>query len=306
MVPNPALVSIIVGLSVLCLVIAWQLRREPGVVEERIQQYVEQAVPLEQIELERAFSERLLKPLAQSLVRVFGRLAPVGNAQRLRRDLMLAGNPGGLAMIDFLGIKILTAGATGAVVTIILAFRMPPGNALLFGIAGALLGLYMPNFWLKRRIRARQKEIARALPDALDMITIAVDAGLGFDAALLKVGEKWNNALSLEFERVVGEMRMGISRHDALRRLVERTEVPEVASFIAVLIQADRLGVGINNALHAQSDQMRIRRRQWAEEQARKAPIKMLIPMVLFIFPAIFAVILGPAVPRFVAAFAGG
>jgi len=275
-------------------------------VEERIQQYVEQAVPLEQIELERAFSERLLKPLAQSLVRVFGRLAPVGNAQRLRRDLMLAGNPGGLAMIDFLGIKILTAGATGAVVTIILAFRMPPGNALLFGIAGALLGLYMPNFWLKRRIRARQKEIARALPDALDMITIAVDAGLGFDAALLKVGEKWNNALSLEFERVVAEMRMGISRHDALRRLVERTEVPEVASFIAVLIQADRLGVGINNALHAQSDQMRIRRRQWAEEQARKAPIKMLIPMVLFIFPAIFAVILGPAVPRFVAAFAGG
>lgn len=306
MVPNPALVSVIVSLSVLCLVIAWQLRREPGVVEERIQQYVEQAVPLEQIELERAFSDRLLKPLAQSLVRVFGRLAPVGNAQRLRRDLMLAGNPGGLAMIDFLGIKILTAGATGAVVTIILAFRMPPGNALLFGIAGALLGLYMPNFWLKRRIRARQKEIARALPDALDMITIAVDAGLGFDAALLKVGEKWNNALSLEFERVVGEMRMGISRHDALRRLVERTEVPEVASFIAVLIQADRLGVGINNALHAQSDQMRIRRRQWAEEQARKAPIKMLIPMVLFIFPAIFAVILGPAVPRFVAAFAGG
>ena len=306
MVPNPALVSVIVSLSVLCLVIAWQLRREPGVVEERIQQYVEQAVPLEQIELERAFSDRLLKPLAQSLVRVFGRLAPVGNAQRLRRDLMLAGNPGGLAMIDFLGIKILTAGATGAVVTIILAFRMPPGNALLFGIAGALLGLYMPNFWLKRRIRARQKEIARALPDALDMITIAVDAGLGFDAALLKVGEKWNNALSLEFERVVGEMRMGISRHDALRRLVERTEVPEVASFIAVLIQADRLGVGINNALHAQSDQMRIRRRQWAEEQARKAPIKMLIPMALFIFPAIFAVILGPAVPRFVAAFAGG
>ncbi len=306
MVPNPALVSIIVSLSVLCLFIAWQLRREPGVVEERIQQYVEQAVPLEQIELERAFSDRLLKPLAQSLVRVFGRLAPVGNAQRLRHDLMLAGNPGGLAMIDFLGIKILTAGATGAVVTIVLAFRMPAGNALLFGIAGALLGLYMPNFWLKRRIRARQKEIARALPDALDMITIAVDAGLGFDAALLKVGEKWNNALSLEFERVVGEMRMGISRHDALRRLVERTEVPEVASFIAVLIQADRLGVGINNALHAQSDQMRIRRRQWAEEQARKAPIKMLIPMVLFIFPAIFAVILGPAVPRFVAAFAGG
>ncbi|MCC7354469.1 MAG: type II secretion system F family protein [Anaerolineae bacterium] len=306
MVSNPAWISIIVSLCVICLFIAWQLRREPGAVEERIQQYVEQAVPLEQIELERTFADRLLKPLAQSLVRVFGRLAPVGNAQRLRRDLMLAGNPGGLAMIDFLGIKILTAGATGAVATVILAFRMPAGNALLFGMAGALLGLYMPNFWLKRRIRARQKEISRALPDALDMMTIAVDAGLGFDAALLKVGEKWNNALSLEFERVVGEMRMGISRHDALRRLVERTDVPEVASFIAVLVQADRLGVGINNALHAQSDQMRIRRRQWAEEQARKAPIKMLIPMVIFIFPSIFAVILGPAVPRFVAAFAGG
>ena len=305
MVPNPMVISIIVSLSIACLLVAWQLRREPGAVEERIHQYVEQAVPLEQIELERTFAERLLKPIAQSLVRVFGRLAPVGNAQRLRRDLMLAGNPGNLAMIDFLGIKILTAGATGAITSIVLTFRMPAGNAILFGVAGALLGFYIPNYWLKRRIRARQKEISRALPDALDMMTIAVDAGLGFDAALLKVGEKWNNALSLEFERVVGEMRMGIGRADALRRLVERTDVPEVASFIAVLVQADRLGVGINKALHAQSDQMRIRRRQWAEEQARKAPIKMLIPMVVFIFPAIFAVILGPAVPRFVAAFSG-
>ena len=302
---DPAVVSVIVSLSLACFMIAWYLHREPSAVEERIQQYVEQAVPLEQIELERTFAERLLKPIAQSLVRVFGRLAPVGNAQRLRRELMLAGNPGNLAMIDFLGIKILSAGVMGGLLTFVMALRRPAGSALLFGIAGAILGLYLPNYWLKRRIRARQKEIARALPDALDMITIAVDAGLGFDAALLKVGEKWNNALSLEFERVVGEMRMGISRHDALRRLVERTEVPEVASFVAVLIQSDRLGVGINAALHAQSEQMRLRRRQWAEEQARKAPIKMLFPMVLFIFPAIFAVILGPAVPRFVAAFAG-
>jgi tight adherence protein C len=303
--PTPAVISIFISIALFCFYIAWQMRREPGAVEERIQQYVEQAIPLEQIELERTFGDRLLKPLVQSLVRIVGRLAPVGNAQRLRRDLMLAGNPGNIAMIDFLGIKILSAGAVGAAFASLLALRLPPGPAVLFGIAGALLGLYLPNFWLKRRIRARQKEIARALPDALDMMTIAVDAGLGFDAALLKVGEKWSNALSLEFERVVGEMRMGISRHDALRRLVERTDVPEVASFIAVLIQADRLGVGITNVLHAQSAQMRMRRRQWAEEQARKAPIKMLIPMVLFIFPAMFAVILGPAVPRFVAAFSG-
>ncbi len=142
-----------------------------------------------------------------------------------------------------------------------------------------------------------------ALPDALDRMMICVDAGLGFEAALQKVSAHWNNELGLEFRRVIGEMRLGISRVDALHHLVERTGVPEMTSFVAVLVQADRLGIAISNVLHTQSAEMRIRRRQRANEAASKAPIKMLIPLVLFIFPAVFAVILGPAIPQIMAAF---
>ena len=303
---NPVVISLLVATSIASLAFAWYQRRDPSVVEGRIQQYIQQAVPLEQIELEQALSDRMLKPLLGALLKLLGRLTPMGNSQRLRRDLLLAGNPGNMALIDFLGLKVLSAAITGAAVTTLLALRMPTASALLFGVAGALLGLYLPNFWLRRRIKARQHELRRALPDALDMLTICVDAGLGFDAALLKVADKWNNALSEEFERVLGEVRMGVRRLDALRHLVDRTDVSEIASFVAVLVQADRLGVAITDVLHAHSEQMRVRRRQWAEEQAKKAPIKMLIPIGLFIFPAMFAVILGPAVPRMIAAFGGG
>jgi tight adherence protein C len=306
MVLNPLSISLLVTASVACLFFAWYRRRDPSVIEGRIQQYIQQAVPLEQIELEQAFTDRMLRPLLSALLRLLGRVTPVGNSLRLKRDLVLAGNPGNLALIDFLGLKVLCAVITGAAVTTFLALRIPIASALLFGVAGALLGLYLPNFWLRRRIKTRQHELRKALPDALDMLTICVDAGLGFDAALLKVAGKWNNALGREFERVIGEIHMGVRRLDALRHLVERTDVPEIASFVAVLVQADRLGVPIADVLHAQSEQMRMRRRQWAEEQAKKAPIKMLIPIGVFIFPAMFAVILGPAVPRLLSAFGGG
>ena len=305
MLSNPLLVSILVAASVMSFVITWFRTREPAAVEERIEQYLDQSIPLHQIELEESFVDRLLKPIAQSVLRIFGRLTPVGNGDRLRHDMVLAGNPGNLAMIDFLGLKLLSALVTGATVTAMLSIRVQTGAAILFGITGALVGLYLPNFWLKRRIKSRKTELMRALPDALDMLTISVNAGLGFDAALVKVAEKWDDALATEFERVIGEIRMGVRRLEALRHLSDRTDVPEISSFVAVLVQADRLGIGINDVLNAQSDQMRIRRRQWAEEQARKAPIKMLIPLVIFIFPALFVVILGPAMLRILAAFGG-
>jgi tight adherence protein C len=135
------------------------------------------------------------------------------------------------------------------------------------------------------------------------MLTICVDAGLGFDAALQKVSDKWENPLAQEFRMATLEMNMGLSREEALRHIIERTDVPEVSSFIAVLIQAYKLGVSIGHVLHQQSRQLRLRRRQWAEEEAHKAPIKMLIPLALFIFPAIFVVIIGPAIPKFITQF---
>jgi len=261
---------------------------------------------VEDLELRQRFGARVFKPLLRRLLTAAGRLTPTGNIERLQHDLLIAGYPAGLTLLDFLGLKLLCAilMGTGAFV-VLLARQMPGLPAFLFAAVAGIIGLYLPNFWLRGRKRARQKAIARALPDALDMLSICVDAGLGFEAALAKVAERWDNELTKEFRRVVNETHMGVRRVDALRHMVERTEVPEVASFVAVLIQADRLGVGITNVLHTQSEQARLRRRQRAEEEAHKAPIKMLIPMVLFIFPAVFAVILGPAIPRFMQFFGG-
>ncbi len=174
---------------------------------------------------------------------------------------------------------------------------------VVYSAVAFLIGLYAPNYWLQSKAGARRKAIGQSLPDALDMMSICVDAGLGFEAAIQKVAHQSNNALALEMRRVISEIRVGVPRSDALRHLADRTDVPDVASFVGVLVQADRLGIAIRNVLTTQSVQMRIRRRQRAQESAAKAPVKMMIPMVLFIFPALFAVILGPAVPRLMGMF---
>jgi tight adherence protein C len=163
-------------------------------------------------------------------------------------------------------------------------------------VAGGLGFYLLPTLWLSSQIRRRQTEIVKALPDALDLLTISVEAGLGFDAALSKVAEKWDNELSLAFNRVIQEIRVGKLRREALRDMAENMDVPDVTSFVAAIIQADQLGVSISKVLRIQSEQMRIRRRQRAEEKAHQAPVKMLFPMVFLIFPALFIILLGPAV----------
>jgi tight adherence protein C len=257
-------------------------------------------------EMVERFVDRVLKPSLRRWLGVLGRFTPGGNMQRVQRDLMLAGHPANLGLLDFLGIKMLSALMVGlGAFALLMARRMAGLPALLFSLVGALVGLYVPNFWLRGRKKSRAKEIRRALPDALDMLSICVDAGLGFESALMKVAQRWENQLTEQFRRVVSEIRMGVRRSEALSHMVERTEVPEVSSFVAVLVQADRLGVGITNVLHTQSQAARVKRRQRAEEEARKAPIKMLVPLVTCIFPAMFVVILGPAVPRFMEFFGG-
>lgn len=297
------LISVLVASSVIVLCYGLYRRRQQKKVSlvERLGSNRPVLQRAEEMELNERFGMRVLQPFFRRLLARAGRLTPAGNIERLQHDLLLAGHPANLTLLDFLGVKLLSAAllGAGAFALLVVVRKMPGLPALLFAATGGIVGLYLPNFWLRRRKRARQKAIARALPDALDMLSICVDAGLGFEAALVKVGERWDNELTQQFRRVVSEIRMGVRRSDALRHMVERTEVPEVASFVAVLVQADRLGVGITNILHTQSEQARIRRRQRAEEEAHKAPIKMLIPMVMFIFPATFAVILGPAVPRF-------
>ncbi len=256
----------------------------------------------EQVPEERSFRERILSPMVQDLIMILSRLAPYQNTERLNKLILLAGRPYRLTVAKLIGLKVLAA-ISVAVISVIYTDGRPFVVRFLIVVFGAMLGFYLPEYWLVGEKKKRQKEITKALPDTLDLLTTCIDAGLGFDAAIQKVSEKWNNPLAQEFRMASIEMNMGFSREEALRHIIERTEVPEVTSFIAVLIQAHRLGVSISNVLHQQSRQLRLRRRQWAEEEAHKAPVKMLIPLALFIFPAIFIVILGPAIPRFLTEF---
>jgi tight adherence protein C len=209
----------------------------------------------------------------------------------------MAGNPGDLRLSDWIGVKILVGIATGGIIFII--FGLLAGGllaGLFLGLVGVGIGYLLPEFWLGGRIKARQKLILKMIPDTLDLLTISVRAGLGFDAALAKVVEKLPGPLSDEFRRALAEVRVGKTRRDALRDMVPRTNVQPLSNFIGAIIQAEQLGVSISKVLQVQSEQLRIERRQRAEEQAARAPIKMLFPLVGCIFPSLFIVILGPAI----------
>jgi tight adherence protein C len=166
---------------------------------------------------------------------------------------------------------------------------------------GAVITLYVgvmgPSVWLSRKVRKRQDVIRKGLPDALDMLSVTAQAGLGFDQSLQRVNEYWKTPVGEEFGRVVSEMEMGVSRRVALRNMADRLDVAELSSFVAVIIQSDQLGMSIADALHSQAEQMRIERRFRAQEAARKVPLKMLFPMLLLIFPAMLAVVCGPSIP---------
>jgi tight adherence protein C len=159
----------------------------------------------------------------------------------------------------------------------------------------ALLGTYLPYVWLRRRVEWRKRMLLRALPDALDLMSISVSAGLSLDTAMAEVAQKWQGELSRELNQVLNEIRMGASRREALRSLADRARLPDLQLLVAGLLQADELGGNVSDVLSVQAEQLRIRRRQIAEEKARKAPVKMLIPLVFFIFPAMFVVVLAPA-----------
>jgi tight adherence protein C len=225
------------------------------------------------------------------------RITSASFSQQTEKRLAMAGNPGDMKVSDWLGMKALASGA--AFVILFLLFGLLGGNlavGLGLGVAGLVGGYIVPEFWLGGRVRARQKAILLGLPDALDLLTISVRAGLAFDAALGKVVEKMKGPLVDEFRRALAEVRVGKARREALRDIVPRTEVQPLTNFIGAIIQAEQLGVSISKVLQVQSEQLRIERRQRAEEQAAKAPIKMLFPLVGCIFPSLFVVILGPAI----------
>jgi tight adherence protein C len=255
-----------------------------------------QARNLEELELQQPLIERTLRPLIARLSGTVSRMTSTSFTDRTAKRLALAGNPGNLRTADWLGIKAI--GAVVGAVILFLIFGLAGGNFLLgvaLAVAGLAIGYIGPEFWLGSRIRKRQHAILLSIPDALDLLTISVRAGLGFDAALGKVVEKLGGPLTDEFQRALAEVRVGKARREALRDIIPRTEVPPLTNFIGAIIQAEQLGVSISKVLQVQSEQLRIERRQRAEEMAAKAPIKMLFPLVGCIFPSLFIVILGPA-----------
>jgi tight adherence protein C len=266
-----------------------------------------QARNLEELELQLPFAERTLRPLVGRLSRTGRRLSSASSAETAEKRLALAGNPGDLRLSDWMGVKMLVG--IGTAVVLFLLFGVLSGGLVegaFVGLIGFFIGYLLPEFWLGRRIKSRQKAILKMIPDTLDLLTISVRAGLGFDAALAKVVEKIPGPLSEEFRRALAEVRVGKARRDALRDMIPRTNVQPLSTFIGAIIQAEQLGVSISKVLQVQSEQLRIERRQRAEEMAAKAPIKMLFPLVGCIFPSLFVVILGPAIISIVKTFAFG
>lgn len=281
-------------------------------LEDRLAEFgtLDRPVSLEEIELSLPFTERVLRPMITSLAEFAMRFSPARSRETLQHRLDLAGNP--YTLTRFMGTQILMAilfAGLGVALFLLLGRATSPLLKLLRFLAPFLMpvfGFILPSFSLGSKIRKRQRNIIRALPDALDLLTICVEAGLGFDAAMAKVAEKWNNELSQAFARVISEIQLGKLRREALRDMADRMEVQDVSTFVAAIIQADQLGVSIAKVLRIQSDQMRLRRRQRAEEQANQAGIKMLPAIAFLIFPAIFIILLGPAVIQIIVMFTSG
>jgi tight adherence protein C len=298
----------VVAVVIFAVFIKMSLPRADTVsIEERLQTFAERPRSLEELELEQPFNERVIKPMVAGIMRFATKLTPSQAAEKVRTQLVLAGNPYNMQATEFTAVRIV-AGVILLVIAGGIGFllQLQATQLLLAPMVGGAIGYLAPSFWLGKKIKARQKIILKTLPDAIDLMTISVEAGLAFDGAMQRVADKWSNALSMEFQRAISEMRVGKTKRDALREIVARTGVPDLSTFVASIIQADQLGVSISKVLRVQSEQMRIRRRQRAEEQAHKAPILMMIPMVFLIFPATYIVILGPSVPKIMQAFGGG
>jgi tight adherence protein C len=254
-------------------------------------------------ELEKPFNERVTGPFFGRLTDLGRRFTPADQSARLRRKLDLAGNPTGWdtdRVLAFKMLGLLVGGVTGFVVPLLF------GNvlwALVFGVGLAVLGLFAPNIVLYQKAYDRSARITRELPDALDLLVISVESGLGFDAALSQVARNTDGPLADEFFRVLQEMQLGTGRADAMRALADRTDVTDLRGFITSMVQADSFGIPIANVLRIQAREMRIRRSQRAEEAAQKVPVKILFPLIFCIMPTLFIVIMGPAAIQMIQSF---
>jgi tight adherence protein C len=296
------LIAIVLVIVIAVVAVSWR-RNAPGEEDDPLQARLAEFIQrgdvssLEEIELSQPFSERVIIPVVRRIGEFSARFTPQKAIQDTARRLELAGNPWPIDAATFLAIRfILAVVLAGFLIAVVII--SPPSSAsdnFMYIGGAAFAGFFLPHLMLTSKITRRQKEIRKAMPDALDLLTICVEAGLGFDAALSKVSEKWENELSLAFARVIREVQLGKVRREALKDMSDRLGIAEMTSFVAAIIQSEQLGVSMAKVLRIQSDQMRMKRRQRAEEEAHKAPVKMIIPMALLIFPSIMIIILTPA-----------
>ena len=270
------------------------------ILQDRLEEFNQKGedVSLEKIEMSQPFTQRVIYPLARSFGELAVKFTPQNALQNISKMLELAGSPASMDPQIFLAMQIILAVFLSGLMVLVFTVgetKIEPVWVLVIAIVAAVLGYTVPLLLLQSRIGRRQKDVRRSMPDALDLLTICVEAGLGFDAAMQKVSEKWETELSIAFSRVLREIQLGKLRREALRDMADRIGLNELTSFVAAVIQSESLGVSLAKVLRIQSDQMRIKRRQFAEEEAHKAPIKMLIPMGLMIFPSLMIVLLTPA-----------
>ncbi len=304
------IVVVVVLILAIALVVAGIKAPQAGdPISDRLAEYSASDMPLslEDLELSQGFFERIILPMFNKVGELASRFTPQATLENARNRIEMAGNPMQLDPAFFLVMRVIVGVLFGGAIFLVFSTT---GDSLLKGLGLSVLftvlGFYFPDLWLTSKIKARQKAVFRALPDALDLLNVCVEAGLGFDAAMGKVHEKWEDDLSMEFGRVLQEIRLGKLRREALRDLADRVDVPELTSFIAAVIQSEQLGVSMAKVLRIQSDQMRVRRRQLAEEEAGRAPIKMVFPIGCLIFPSILILLLGPAALTLMTSAMGG
>ncbi len=307
--PYTLLLGITVGLSVLFFWMGRLVVRSNVGTDEQLTRYLNdnpESLLNESMALAPppSFMERVLLPTGRAILQRLGSFTPGRNIEHLTKRLDTAGRP--MHVLNFLGLT-----SIGAMVFALIGFGLffvllhqAALIGVLFALIFAIIGSYAPNLWLTLAIRSRQRAIVRALPDVLDLIVVSTEAGQSFDQSLKRVTDYWQNALTEELNRILAEMRLGRTRREALTSASERIQLTEMSNLISAITQADELGVSIGKVLRVQANQLRVVRRQRAEELAHQAAIKMLFPLVFMIFPAMLAVLLGPAIPLIMETFA--
>jgi tight adherence protein C len=294
------LLALAVGIGVLMIFIG--LARTPSSntalnVQQRLAAYGgEKPLTIEEIELQRPFSERVLRPAIERLGSMLSRSTPQKARQDLLNRLELAGRPGNLTPEDFVAVRLVAAAIMAALGFLLGLLLANPVYLVIALAGGAILGYYLPVLWLRQKVDARRTEVQKALPDALDLLVICVDAGLGFDAALARVTDKYHNALSDLLSKALREVSLGRPRLEALDEMGRNSGVEDLHNFIQAVVQSEQFGTGIGKILRIQADEMRRKRRQRAQERGAQATLKMMLPMVGCIFPTLWIVLLGPAV----------